>query len=87
MTRLKAVGLIALGVVFGATAMAGGQQSSAPAGQKAPRRFVPAGDNQRVGQASLQFYSDSKTGECYLASYALDGGMSSITPVAKKSCE
>ena len=89
MTRLRAIGLVGLGALLGATAMAGGQRlvaQGAQGAQKAPRRFVVAGNNEVVGPASLQFYTDSKTGECYLASYGLDGGMSSITPVTKDSC-
>lgn len=87
MTRLRAIGLVALGALLGTAALAGGQQLAAQGTQKATRRFVAAGSSERVGPASLQFYTDSRTGECYLASYGLDGGMSSITPVAKKSCE
>ena len=87
MMRLRAISLVGLGVLLGATAMAGGQRLVAQGTQQATRRFVAAGSNERVGPASLQFYTDSKTSECYLASYGLDGGMSSITPVTKNSCE
>jgi hypothetical protein len=63
MTRLRAIGLVGLGVVLGATAMAGGQRLVAQGAEQSPRRFVVAGNNERVGAASLQFYTDSKTGE------------------------
>jgi hypothetical protein len=89
MTRLRAIGLVGLGVLLGAAVMAGGQRLAAQGAQKAPaqRRFVVVGDTERVGPTSVQFYRDSKTDECYLTARGLDGGISVFTPVAKKSCD
>ncbi|HVQ42558.1 MAG TPA: hypothetical protein VMS54_10135 [Vicinamibacterales bacterium] len=93
MTRLRAIGLVGLGVLLGAAGMAGGQRLAAQGEQKAiakapaQRRFVFVGDMERVGPTSVQFYRDAKTDECYLTARGLDGGISVFTPVAKKSCD